>query len=65
MTTAAELAMEEPTIHRTTVYSSTEFGLVQKDALPFPADVMGTYSCHGIEPSPFEPGMKIDKQFDG
>ena len=40
-----------PTKNRTTLFSSCEFGVVQKQDLPFPIDIMGTYSCHGIEPS--------------
>lgn len=36
---------------RTTIFASSEIGVVQAKQPPFPNDVMGTYSCHGIEPS--------------
>ena len=35
---------------RTTIYASAEMGVQQKATQPFPKDVMGTFSCHGIEP---------------
>jgi hypothetical protein len=33
------------------VFRSLEIGDVPKVPLPFPDTVVGTYSCHGIEPS--------------
>jgi len=39
------------TAPRTTIFSSTEIGVRQERAAPFNADLMGTFSCHGIEPS--------------
>ncbi len=36
---------------RTTIYSSAEIGVRQRLKTPFPESVMGTFSCHGIEPS--------------
>lgn len=36
---------------RTTIFASTEIGVRQERAPPFNADVMGTFSCHGFEPS--------------
>jgi serine/threonine protein phosphatase PrpC len=35
---------------RTTIYASAEIGVQQKATQPFPKDIMGTFSCHGIEP---------------
>lgn len=41
-------AAMEPT---TTIYRSAEIGEVRDVTPPFPGNVLGTYSCHGIEPS--------------
>jgi hypothetical protein len=55
--TYAQKTAEEPekplplTSKRTTIYSSREIGVTQEKAPPFPADILGTYSCHGIEPA--------------
>ena len=35
---------------RTTIFASAEIGVRQKATLPFPTEVFGTFSCHGIEP---------------
>lgn len=40
----------KPRNKRTTIFASTEIGLKQEKQAPFPPTVMGTYSCHGIEP---------------
>lgn len=42
--------VKKPTA-RTTIFSSSEIGVKQLRKAPFPTDIMGTYSCHGIEPS--------------
>jgi protein phosphatase 2C family protein 2/3 len=39
---------------RTTVYASSEIG-VKITSAPFGDDVLGTFSCHGIEPAPYIP----------
>jgi hypothetical protein len=39
---------------RTSIFSSGEIGVVHKKQAPFPDTVLGTYSCHGIEPAPDE-----------
>lgn len=55
--TYAQKTAEEPeapvplTSKRTTIYASREIGVTQEKAPPFPADILGTYSCHGIEPA--------------
>lgn len=36
---------------RTAIFASSEIGVVPKAKFPFPVEYMGTYSCHGIEPS--------------
>ena len=36
---------------RTTIFASSEIGTITEKAPPFPDSVLGTYSCHGIEPS--------------
>lgn len=46
---------------RTSIFSSAEIGVVQVSELPFRGDVMGTYSCHGIEPSLYEEDMITQK----
>lgn len=35
---------------RTTIYASTEIGVRQERRPPFPPEILGTFSCHGIEP---------------
>ncbi len=35
---------------RTTIFASSEIGVVQEKKPPFPPTILGTYSCHGIEP---------------
>ena len=35
---------------RTTIFASSEIGTVTEKPPPFPDSVLGTYSCHGIEP---------------
>jgi hypothetical protein len=35
---------------RTTIFASSEIGVVQEKKPPFPNHILGTYSCHGIEP---------------
>ena len=35
----------------TTIYASAEIGAERKGTVPFPSSILGTYSCHGIEPS--------------
>lgn len=45
---------EKQMMRRTTVYASTEIGVRQEKVAPFSASVLGTYSCHGIEPDPDE-----------
>lgn len=40
-----------PPKSRTTIFASSEIGVVQEKKPPFPANILGTYSCHGIEPS--------------
>eukprot|EP01031_Cornospumella_fuschlensis_P026294 gene26294-31763_t len=37
---------------RTTIFASSEIGVKQEKLPPFPNEVLGTYSCHGIEPAP-------------
>ncbi len=39
------------TTKRTTIYSSKEIGVRQEKDPPFPPMVLGTFSCHGIEPA--------------
>lgn len=36
---------------RTTIFASCEIGVKQEKRAPFPPESLGTYSCHGIEPS--------------
>jgi len=38
-------------VARTTIFASSEIGSVTEKAPPFPDSVLGTYSCHGIEPA--------------
>jgi serine/threonine protein phosphatase PrpC len=35
---------------RTTIFASSEIGVIQEKKPPFPTHILGTYSCHGIEP---------------
>jgi len=35
---------------RTTIYASSEIGVRQEKKAPFPDYILGTFSCHGIEP---------------
>ena len=35
---------------RTTIYASSEIGVRQEKKAPFPDTILGTFSCHGIEP---------------
>ena len=46
---------EKNLLKRTSVFSSTEIGVRQEKKLPFPTNVVGTYSCHGIEPDADSP----------
>lgn len=41
---------------RTSIFASSEMGVRQESTPPFSSDIMGTYSCHGIEPSHDEDG---------
>lgn len=41
----------KPTKVRTTIFASSEIGVVTEKKPPFPDDILGTYSCHGIEPA--------------
>lgn len=41
----------KPARSRTTIFASSEIGVVQEKKAPFPTNILGTYSCHGIEPS--------------
>lgn len=42
---------------RTTIYASTEIGVRQEKVPPFPDNYLGTFSCHGIEPSDDDEGV--------
>mmetsp|Transcript_4041 Transcript_4041/g.6265 ORF Transcript_4041/g.6265 Transcript_4041/m.6265 type:complete len:564 (+) Transcript_4041:52-1743(+) len=59
--TYAQKTAEEPerplplTSKRTTIYASKEIGVTQEKKPPFPPMVLGTFSCHGIEPAPVNP----------
>ena len=46
---------------RTTVYASSEIGVKVAQA-PFGDDVLGTFSCHGIEPAPYVPRQEGDDE---
>lgn len=35
---------------RTSIFASSEIGFVHAKKPPFPTDILGTYSCHGVEP---------------
>lgn len=35
---------------RATIFASSEIGEISEVPPPFPTDILGTYSCHGIEP---------------
>lgn len=41
----------KPRASRTTIFASSEIGVKQEKKAPFPPESLGTYSCHGIEPS--------------
>jgi hypothetical protein len=41
---------------RTTIFSSSEIGVRQDKKAPFASSLMGTFSCHGIEPGEDEDG---------
>lgn len=41
----------KPRASRTTIFASSEIGVKQEKKAPFPTESLGTYSCHGIEPS--------------
>lgn len=38
-------------VKRTTIFASSELGVKLEKKPPFPEEYMGTYSCHGVEPS--------------
>jgi len=38
-------------LKRTTIFASSELGVKLEKKPPFPEEFMGTYSCHGVEPS--------------
>ncbi len=40
---------------RTSVFSSTEIGVRQEKRPPFSSEILGTFSCHGIEPDSDSP----------
>lgn len=46
---------------RTIIYASTEIGVRQEKVAPFPDSLLGTFSCHGIEPSDMEDNGVHDK----
>jgi len=48
-------------IIRTTIFASSEIGQVTETTPPFPESMLGTYSCHGIEPSYYEDDGVIQK----
>jgi len=50
---------------RTTIYSSAEIGVKQEKRLPFPTNILGTFSCHGIEPSRYDPDEDAEGSEDG
>lgn len=57
-------APEKPvplTNSRTTVYASSEIG-VKITTAPFGDDILGTFSCHGIEPAPYVPRDENDDE---
>lgn len=68
--TYAQKTDEEPeeipaiTVPRTTIYASTEIGVRQEKTPPFPPMILGTFSCHGIEPAPDNFDEDIDEQVD-
>eukprot|EP01038_Epipyxis_sp_PR26KG_P011038 gene11038-14822_t len=47
----AKATVSLTTVPRTSIYSSTEIGVQHETDPPFPPDILGTFSCHGIEPS--------------
>mmetsp|Transcript_103822 Transcript_103822/g.224069 ORF Transcript_103822/g.224069 Transcript_103822/m.224069 type:complete len:448 (+) Transcript_103822:3-1346(+) len=64
--TYAQKTAEEPekplplTSKRTTIYASKEIGVTQEKKPPFPTNILGTFSCHGIEPAHEAPGADPD-----
>lgn len=70
--TYAQKTAEEPekpqvlTAKRTTIYASKEIGVRQERVPPFPPMILGTFSCHGIEPAHQDDDqMEEDGQTDG
>jgi serine/threonine protein phosphatase PrpC len=49
VTSPIKQPMREPK-SRTTIFASSEIGVIQEKKPPFPFHILGTYSCHGIEP---------------
>lgn len=43
--------MSPITNKRTSIYASNEIGIKQLNKAPFGVDTLGTFSCHGVEPS--------------
>jgi len=43
---------DKMTRKRTTIYASSEIGVRQEKKAPFADTILGTFSCHGIEPGP-------------
>lgn len=66
-TTEEAVTPKKPTSTKlaTCIYASSEIGELVKgiEHPPFPLDIMGTYSCHGIEPA--EEDEEGDEQYDG
>lgn len=50
---------------RTTIYASSEIGITQEYVPPFPATIMGTFSCHGIAPAEEVEGDDLMKSLMG
>lgn len=44
----------KPVRSRTSIFASSEIGFIHERKPPFPPTILGTYSCHGIEPCPDE-----------
>ncbi len=50
---------------RTTIYASSEIGVRQEKTAPFGDHIMGTFSCHGIEPGQeLDPVEDEDEEID-
>ena len=67
--TYAQKTAEQPekpqplTSTRTTIYASKEIGVTQEKKPPFPPSILGTFSCHGIEPAQDAPSSTpIDEE---